>query len=306
MPSSALPRVLITGATGFLGQAVTNRFLQAGWSVAALTRDPIAARAKLPSGVEGFSWDQIPNELDAVVHLAGESVAGGLWTRARKRRLLDSRVVNTRRLVETLARQSTPPTVFVAASGMGYYGHRGADTVQVGDAAGNDFLGHMASAWERESFAAENFGARAVVIRLGMILGNGGGPLPVMRLPFQFGLGAVIGNGDQYWPWIHRDDAAELFFQAVTDASIRGPVLGAAGEPVTQRTFSKLLATALHRPLLFRVPERVLRLGTGELGDLFLYGQRVRQDSRFVLRHTDLSETLREIADSGTESLKPA
>jgi uncharacterized protein (TIGR01777 family) len=177
--------------------------------------------------------------------------------------------------------------------------------VQVGDAAGNDFLGHMASAWERESFTAENFGARAVVIRLGMILGNGGGPLPVMRLPFQFGLGAVLGSGDQYWPWIHRDDAAELFFQAVTDASIRGPVLGAAGEPVTQRTFSKLLATALHRPLLFRVPERVLRLSTGELADLFLHGQRVMQDSRFVLRHTDLSETLREIADSGTESLKP-
>jgi uncharacterized protein (TIGR01777 family) len=306
MPSPALPRVLITGATGFLGQAVTNRFLQAGWSVAALTRDPIAARAKLPSGVEAFSWDRIPDAIDAVVHLAGESVAGGLWTRARKQRLLDSRVVNTRRLVETLARQATPPSVFVAASGMGYYGHRGAEFVQIGDAAGTDFLGHMASAWERESFAAENFGARAVVIRLGMILENGGGPLPAMRLPFRFGLGAVLGSGDQFWPWIHRDDAAELFFQAVTDASVRGPVHGAAGEPVTQRTFSKNLADALHRPLLFRVPEWVLRLGVGEMADLFLHGQRVAPDPRSTLRHTDLSETLREIADSGTESLKPA
>jgi uncharacterized protein (TIGR01777 family) len=292
-----MPRVLITGATGFLGQAVTSRFLQAGWSVVALTRNPSSARAKLPEAVEAFSWDQIPDKLDAVVHLAGESVARGLWTRARKQRLLDSRVGNTRRLVDALAQQSVPPTAFIAASGMGYYGHRGSDFVQVGDAAGNDFLGHMAAAWEHASLSSASFGARAVVIRLGMVLGNGGGPLPAMRLPFRFGLGAVLGSGDQYWPWIHRDDAAELFFRAATDASIRGPVLGTAGEPVTQRTFSNLLAVAVHRPLLFRVPEWVLRSGMGELADLFLHGQRVTPDPRFTLRHRNLSETLRILCD---------
>jgi uncharacterized protein (TIGR01777 family) len=290
-----MTRVLVTGATGFLGRAIAARFLSAGWSVAALSRNPGAARAKLPGAVEVFPWDNLPRTLDAVVHLAGESIAGGLWTRARKRRLLDSRVAVTRKLITALSLLESPPAVFVSASGMGYYGDRGDDAVRLGDPPGQDFLGRMAAAWERESLGAETFGARAVVIRLGMVLGPGGGALPAMTLPFRLGLGVVLGSGQQYWPWIHRDDAADLFFRAVKDPAMRGSVLGAVGVPVTQREFAKALAGVLRRPLFLRIPEPVIRLGLGEMADLFLLGQRVEPDARFPFRHGELAEALRAI-----------
>ena len=291
-----MPHVLITGATGFLGKTVTTLFLKAGWSVTALSRDPVAARTKLPFLVRTLALEDLASDptqrFDAVVHLAGESVAGGLWTPKRKQKLMDSRVKLTRRLVDALANLETPPKAFIAASGLGFYGARDADVVRASDPPGNDFLGHMAAAWERESFAAEKFGARTVVIRMGMVLGADGGPLPAMLLPFRFGLGVVLGSGTQYWPWIHRDDAAALFVRAATDANLSGALHGAAGTAVTNREFSKVLAGALRRPLLFRVPAWALRLATGELADLFLHGQRVEPDARFEFRHNTLSSAL--------------
>lgn len=291
-----MPHVLITGATGFLGRTVTGLFLKDGWTVSALSRDPVAARAKLPSRVGTLALEDLDSDrtrrFDTVVHLAGESVAGGLWTPKRKQKLMDSRVKLTRRLMDALARLETPPAAFVAASGLGYYGARGADVVRASDLPGNDFLGQMAAAWERESFTAEKFGARTVVIRMGMVLGADGGPLPAMLLPFRFGLGAVLGSGTQYWPWIHRDDAAALFVRAATDAALSGPLHGAAGAPLTNREFSKELVVALRRPLFLRVPAWALRLATGELADLFLHGQRVQPDARFEFRHNTLSSAL--------------
>lgn len=297
--------VLITGATGFLGTAVTDRFLAAGWSVAALSRDPDAARTRLPASVATHSWPEpgaaLPSALrdalrdvDAVVHLAGASIAGGRWTAARKERLRSSRVDTTRRLAEALAAAGATPSAFVSASGMGYYGHRGDVLVSPEDAPGDDFLGGLAAAWEGAAAdAARRLGARFACVRLGMVLGAEGGALPKMRIPFRLGLGAVLGSGRQYWPWIHRDDAAEIFFAASGDDSVRGPVHGVSGEPVTNAEFSKTLAGVLRRPLLVRVPAAVLRLGAGELADLFLHGQRALPDARFARRHPALEDALR-------------
>jgi uncharacterized protein len=298
-----MPHVLITGATGFLGQAVTARFLAEGWSVAALSRDPAAARARLPASVEIHSWPArrgadtdphtlFPEQIDVVVHLAGESIAGGWWTAARKAKLRTSRVDATRSLIAALSRLDHRPNTFVSASGMGYYGDRGGANVRVDDPPGRDFLGVLAAAWEHEVQAAESIGARVVTVRLGMILGNGGGALPKMAFPFRLGLGAVMGSGRQYWPWIHLADAAELFFRAATRSDIRGPVHGVAGEPVTQQEFSKILAGVLRRPLLFWVPAWALRLGAGEMADLFLHGQRAAADARLEFRYPTLEEAL--------------
>src|SRR5690606_33518859 len=243
------------GATGFLGTAVTTRFLAEGWSVAVLSRDPSSARARLPASVAVHPWPApgaaLPpalRDVDAVVHLAGASIAGGRWTAARKERLRTSRTETTRRLVEALAAAGASPSAFVSASGMGYYGHRGDAIVSPDDAPGDDFLGVLAAAWEGAAAdAARRLGARFACVRLGMVLGAEGGALPKMLIPFRLGLGAVLGSGRQYWPWIHRDDAADLFFAAATEESLRGPIHGVSGEPVTNAEFSETLAGVLRR-----------------------------------------------------------
>jgi uncharacterized protein (TIGR01777 family) len=292
-----MPAVLITGATGFVGRPLAAKFLEAGWSVTAFTRDPAAARTLLPDSVTLITRAALASAegpIDAVVHLAGASIAGGPWTRARRDILWRSRVDATRDLVARLAARPAPPRVFVSASGAGFYGHRGDDTVRVTDAPGDDFLGRMAAAWEEAARGAAGFGARTVQVRLGMVLGPGGGALPPLALSTKLGLGAVLGDGRQYWPWIHRSDAVDLFYRAVTDEAMNGPLHGAAGDPVTQRTFARRLAAVLHRPVLFRVPAFALRAGLGGLSDLFLHGQRIEPDARFTFRHATLESALRD------------
>lgn len=293
-----MPSVLITGATGFVGAAVAARFLAAGWTVDALTRDPVAARRALPASVSSITIADLAGDpsprFDAVIHLAGASIAGGLWTRRRKDILWRSRVEGTRDLVTALATLDVPPPVFVSASGMGYYGHRGDDVVRPEDPPGEDFLGRMAAAWEEAARGAEVFGARTAHVRLGMVLGRGGGALPKMALPFRLGAGAVLGPGTQYAPWIHIADAADMFFAAVTTPSIRGALHGVASDVVTQAGFSKALARALRRPLLFRIPAPLLRLALGEMADLFLHGQRALPHPPVGLRFPTLDAALRD------------
>ncbi|MCD6024201.1 MAG: NAD-dependent epimerase/dehydratase [Fibrobacteria bacterium] len=274
-------RVLLTGATGFVGDAVTARLLAAGHAVTALSRDPAAARARLPEAVEILPWKPasgpltLPANLDAVIHLAGASIAGGRWTASRKRKLWSSRVDGTRALVAALAATGRFPEAFVCASGMGYHGDAGDCAVLPGDPPGGDFLGRLAAAWEAEANKATNFGARVVCVRLGMVLGREGGALPPQILATRFGLGAVLGKGDQYWPWIRVGAAADLFLEAASDPRITGPVHAAAGAPLTQGEFVRALGAALRRPVWFRIPAWVLRLGLGEMADLFLHGQKV-------------------------------
>jgi uncharacterized protein len=199
----------------------------------------------------------------------------------------------TRNLIDAMESAGMRPAAFVSASGAGYHGDRGDDIVRTTDPPGADFLGRMAAAWETASRGAETLGARVVHLRLGLVLGRGGGALPKMSLPFRFGLGAALGSGRQWWPWIHRDDAAALFFRAATDASLTGPVHGVAGS-ATNLGFSGTLAGALRRPLFLRIPGWVLRFALGEMGNLFLHGQRIEPDSRFGFRHADLSTALRQ------------
>jgi len=308
-------RILITGATGFVGRAVTARLLSTGHQVVALARDPSAARARLPEAVQIVSWKTLgsgphesglPGDLDGVVHLAGESIAGGLWTASRKKKLWASRIEGTRNLIEALERNAKAggrvPSAFVSASGLGYHGRQPEQgeaerLARVEDPPGSDFLGRLAAAWEAEAHRAEAFGARVVCVRLGMVLGKHGGALPPQILATRFGLGTVLGTGKQYWPWISLEDAANLFVQAVTNPEHSGPVWGATGEPVTQGEFARALGHALHRPVFLRVPRWALRLGLGEMADLFLHGQKVegRVDAR---TSSTLSSALREILDS--------
>jgi uncharacterized protein (TIGR01777 family) len=311
-------RVLVTGATGFVGKAVTARLLEGGNEVIALSRDPKAARARLPERVQILPWKSsspLPAGIDAVIHLAGASIAGGLWTASRKKKLWASRVDGTRALIESLAetaeRWGTFPSVFVTASGMGYHGRQpekgeNERTVHPDGPPGSDFLGRLAAAWEGEAKAARKYGARVVCVRLGMVLGTEGGALPPQLLAFRLGLGAVLGTGRQYWPWIGVGAAAELFVEAVTNPGLEGAVHAAAGAPLTQREFAKTLGRALGRPVFLRIPVPVLRFALGEMADLFLHGQKVEsvtksKDSGGSGADADLSACLREMLNPSRE-----
>jgi uncharacterized protein (TIGR01777 family) len=212
--------------------------------------------------------------VDAIVNLAGASIAGRRWTPERKRELLESRILSTRSLVSALRTVSARPSVFVNASGAGYYGPRGDEELGEDAPPGDDFLAQMSAAWEAEANQARAEGVRLVVLRTGLVLAPDGGVLKSLLLPFKIGLGGVIGDGRQYVPWIHRRDWIDLVRWSLISEGVHGTFNATAPEPVTNRELTETLAATLRRPSLFRVPPFALRLALGEIADTLLTGQR--------------------------------
>jgi uncharacterized protein (TIGR01777 family) len=275
--------VLITGATGFIGKALTARLASEGHSLRILTRNPNATQAAAigaVSGVQAFTWPSggpVPEAamdgVDAVAHLAGENIGQWPWTAARKARILESRVQGTRELVAAMGRAARKPSVFVAASAVGYYGDGGERLLDETAGPGTGFLSETCVAWEREIFRAEEMGIRTVAVRNGLVLGRGGALeklLPVFRL----GAGAKLGSGRQWWSWIHVQDTAGILAHALATPGLRGAVNGTAPDPVRQGEFALALAAAVRRPLLFKAPAFALRLVLGEMAATLLEGQR--------------------------------
>ncbi len=272
--------VVLTGASGFLGKALSARLAAEGHSLRVLSRNPRATAARLPSGAPVFAWpaagpfpDAALEGADAVVHLAGENIGQWPWTSARKRRILDSRVQGTRDLVEAMGRAARKPAVFVAASGMGYYGDGGEALMEETAPPGRGFLAEVCVAWEREIFRAEEHGVRTVAVRNGLVLGRGGA-LEKLLPAFRLGAGAVLGSGRQWWSWIHVEDTAGIFAHALKTPKMRGAVNGASPDPVRQAEFARVLAAAVHRPLLLKAPAFVLRVALGEMAGTLLEGQK--------------------------------
>ena len=274
-------RVAMTGATGFIGRAVAARLQRDRHRIVALVRSEGRARARLGADVETVSLDTDPTltaaleGCDAIVNLAGESIAGGRWTSSRRRVLRDSRVGVTARLVQALAAAPTRPRVLISASAVGYYGNRGAEIVNERSAAGTGFLAQLCQEWEAAAIEAERLGVRVVVLRTGVVLGRDGGALATMGPIFRLGLGGAVGPGTQYMPWIHLHDLADLVARALDDESIRGPANGVAPDAVTNRAFAAALARALHRPAMLPVPAFALKLAAGEAASMLLGSQRV-------------------------------
>ena len=270
-------RVGVTGASGLIGSALARALLDAGAQVSRLVR----SRARLGPGDR--LWDPPTGslgdgpELDAVVHLAGENVGGGRWTRAFKARLAASRVEPTRRLCETLSRASPRPRVLVAASALGYYGDRGDAWLDETSAAGAGFLPELCSAWEAATGPARAAGIRVVNLRIGVVLDPAGGALARMLPAFRSGLGGRIGSGRQYVSWVSRRDVVGAIQFALARESLEGPVNAVAPQPVTQAELARALGRALRRPTLIPVPALAIRLALGEQGDaLLLASARIR------------------------------
>jgi uncharacterized protein (TIGR01777 family) len=294
-------RVTITGASGFIGRRLVETLLKQGAAIHLLSRKPLPERPGVRSSVWEPEAGPAPagslSGADAVIHLAGEPVAQR-WTEAARRRIRDSRIVGTRRLVESLGTLDHPPKVLVAASAVGYYGSRGDEILDESAQPGSGYLPEVCLEWEREAAAAEKLGIRVVRIRIGLVLDASGGALRSMLPPFRLGLGGRLGTGGQWLSWIHLSDLAELFRYAL-DRPLAGACNAVSPHPVTNAEFTRVLGHVLRRPAVLPVPAMALRLIFGEMSDLLLASQRVlpktAESAGFRFRYPELEPALRNL-----------
>jgi uncharacterized protein len=304
-------RIIITGGTGLLGTKLANNLTDDGHEVIILSRNPQGAARGLRKGQRAERWDgrsaegwgHLADGADAIVNLAGESIAGanpivGRWTAARKRSILDSRVNAGRAVVEAVRAAANKPKVVLQQSAVGYYGPRGSEPVTEDTPPGSDFLSQVCVQWEASTAPVEEMGVRRVITRTGLPLTTDGGFLPPLLLQFRLFAGGPMGNGRHWWPWIHMADTLAAM-RFLIDSGASGPHNLSAPNPVTNREFGKTLGKVLRRPSLIPAPAFALRLLMGELADgLLLNGQRQVPEALerlgFTFKYRDLEPALRD------------
>ncbi len=297
-------RILISGSSGLIGTAVADALARDGHTIQRLVR----AGSKNEPRSGDVRWDPASGELnaaaaegaDAVVNLAGASIGEGRWTATRKELLRASRISSTRNLIRALGKLQKPPRVFLSASAVGYFGNRGDEELTEDSAAGNDFLATLCKDWETEAAAAEDFGARTVCTRFGIVLARDGGALPRMVTPFKLGAGGRLGSGKQWMSWVTLREVANIVKFVLATESLSGAVNAVAPGPVRNSEFTKILASVLHRPAIFPAPAFALKLALGEMAEgLLLSGQRVLPArllaAGYQFQTTDLRPALQEV-----------
>ena len=301
-------RVIVAGATGFIGQALVRGLQLHGDQVVALTRDPAKAAGRLPPNVEILEWH--PDHpgpwmdafswADAAVNLSGVPVIQPLqpWTAQYRAEILNSRVVSTRGFYAALAAADPRPAVVVSQSAIGYYGSRGDTVLTEESAPGNDFLAGVVQAWEDAARPAEELGVRIVWPRTGHVLGRGG-LLAFLELPFKLFLGGTLGYPDQWVSWIHLEDEVEIIRHALTHDDVRGPINATAPNPVTMQEFCDELGGAMHRPSWFPLYAPLMKLGLGQRSEAVLASDRVLPEAiqrhGYLFRHAQVGAALRSI-----------
>jgi uncharacterized protein (TIGR01777 family) len=283
----------ITGGSGFIGHAVRKDLEARGDSAVLFSRregpDRRLFTLERPLDVSGCG---------GLVHLAGESILG-IWTREKRRRILQSRVEGTRRLVEGIAAASVKPRVLVSASAIGFYGDTGDRIVDENSPAGTGFLAEVAQAWEAEAVKAGEFGVRVVRLRIGFVLGRDGGAMRLIKPVFRLGVGGRLGSGKQWMSCIEIADLAAMVTTCLHDGSFSGPVNAVMPEPVTNADFTRAVANAAHRPAMLPAPSFALRLALGDLSHLLLDSQRVvpmrLEKSGFKYRFPAMTSAMQEV-----------
>jgi uncharacterized protein (TIGR01777 family) len=293
----ALMRYLITGGSGFIGQALCRSLIDDGYTVVVWTRDARRAHSRLPASVALIEQLSDAGEVDAVINLAGENLADGRWTDARKQEIRASRLRTTRDLVAWMAAHACKPRVLVSGSAVGWYGPRGNEELGEDAKPGEDFAAVLCRDWEAEAAKAAALGVRVCFVRTGIVLDADGGALKKMLLPFRLGFGGRLGDGHQWMSWIARVDIVGLLRWLAETESAAGAYNATAPVPVTNADFVRALGAALHRPAVLPAPAFALRLLLGEMADLLLTGQRVipvrALAQGFDFRYSDLSTVLR-------------
>ena len=289
-------KILITGGTGFIGTPLTNELRKAGHEVIVTTRRESDSNDMITWSPPDLIPPDIISTIDAVINLAGEPIAPQRWTEERKKSILASRIDTTRALVKSIEVSDNRPKVMVSASAIGYYGPHDDDPVNEDTAPASDYLASVCLKWEAEAQKAEELGLRVVRVRIGGVLGKGGGLLMQMEGPFKAFAGGPLGSGEQWFSWIHRDDMVGIIKYAVENDSLSGPVNATAPNPVRNREFSKALGRALNRPAIINVPAFAVKLALGELASVVLTGQRVIPEKAlevgYKFKYTDIDEAL--------------
>ncbi len=310
-------RIFVTGASGFVGRALVRVLVERGEKVSTVSRNPDAARAVLGDGVgvvagdPGFAgaWQEQVAAADVVINLAGQAIAGQRWNARYRQIIHDSRVDTTRYLVEAMAAPEARPQLLISASGIDYYPFSvdlGAalavdEDDEVGERAprGESVLARICRDWEAEARRARSLGVRVVLMRMGVVLGRDGGALAQMSRPFKFLLGGRVGNGRQWFSWVHVDDVTRAFLFAIDDSGLSGAVNLVAPQPLRNRDLARALGRALHRPALLPAPAFAVRAAVGEFSEYLLNGRRAIPEvllaRDFEFAHPDIDGALAEI-----------
>ena len=295
-------RLVITGATGFVGTALCAKLLAQGHALTLFTRgsprDSNTGTKRWLHWTPGTlrEWDAAVDGVDGLINLAGEPIAEKTWTHTQRRRIEISRIDATHSLVQACAKAKQKPKFLINASAVGYYGPHGDEMITEETPPGNDFLGQLCRDWEEEAIKAEELGMRVVRLRIGIVLGTGGGALAKMTKPFKFFVGGTLGSGEQWMPWIHMDDLIGLILQIMEQAQVSGPVNATAPNPIRNKDFCQILAKVMHRPCWAPVPGFALRFVLGDMAEMLLTGQRVMPAAAekfgYQFRYRDLQPAL--------------
>ena len=295
-------KVAITGSSGLIGSSLVSFLSKKGVTVSKILRENPEDN-KISWKPEGGDWDSaFAGGIDGIVHLAGENVASGRWTKAKKEKIRNSRIEGTKRLCEHILKLPTPPSVLVCASAIGYYGNRGVEFLNEGSSRGSGFLPDVCLGWEEAAESVSKAGIRVVNVRFGIALSKDGGALAKMMTPFKIGMGGKIGSGTQYMSWIAMDDVTGAIYHTLTTDSLNGPVNLTAPNPVTNKEFTTTLGEVLKRPAVVPIPAFAAKLAFGEMAnDLLLASTKVApkrlSDSGYKFQYPELENALKHVLD---------
>ena len=293
-------KVAITGSSGLIGSSLVSFLSKKGVTVSKILRENPEDN-KISWKPEGGDWDSaFAGGIDGIVHLAGENVASGRWTKAKKEKIRNSRIEGTKRLCEHILKLPTPPSVLVCASAIGYYGNRGVEFLNEGSSRGSGFLPDVCLGWEEAAESVSKAGIRVVNVRFGIVLSKDGGALAKMMTPFKIGMGGKIGSGTQYMSWVAMDDVTGAIYHTLITESLKGPVNVTAPNPVTNKEFTNTLGEVLKRPAVVPIPAFAAKLAFGEMAnDLLLASTKVApkrlSDSGYKFQYPELENALKHV-----------
>ena len=309
-------KILVAGATGFIGKKLVKNLNEKGHKIVVLTRNTETARFHIPIHCELHQWDPEKNPLptnclksiDVVINLSGENIASSFWTDTQKRKLMDSRVMSVRRIVQAMGAMNTKPKLFISASAVGFYGNRENEELYETSPAGEGFLSEVCQSWESEIYKSNDFGIRTVMFRLGMVLGHDGGALEKIIPAFKLGMGGKLGDGSQWMSWIHINDFVDMINYTIETPSINGVINAGSPNPVRNLEFTKTLGRVIKRPTMLPVPAIALKIVLRDLSDLLLYSQKVSAEkickNGFKFTYPTLKEALKEVCEHSYHEVK--